>query len=168
MGHYPGDKGAFYPAPFTISTMTRPKKRGSRSLSPNFMVNRCYSSCSQKKDIWSHGRHPLFPETHRPSLQEKPLELTMETASTMHSSREESCQPSPTAPLDARPATQPALHVQPPNLPAAPMGPMPMLGPDGLPLPNLLAGRGGKRWVGMGGWEKPQKKCNFWGWDPLR
>ena len=82
-----------------------------------------------------------FPGTHLLS-QEKPLELTMETASTMHSSREESCQPSPTAPLDARPATQPALHVQPPNLPAAPMGPMPMLGPDGLPLPNLLGGRG--------------------------
>lgn len=74
-------------------------------------------------------------------MEEKPLELTMETASTMHSSREESCQPSPTAPLDARPATQPALHVQPPNLPAAPMGPMPMLGPDGLPLPNLLGGQ---------------------------
>lgn len=74
-------------------------------------------------------------------MEEKPLELTMETASTMHSSREESCQPSPTAPLDSRPATQPALHVQPPNLPAAPMGPMPMLGPDGLPLPNLLAGQ---------------------------
>ena len=59
----------------------------------------------------------------------------METASTMHSSREESCQPSPTAPVEARPATQPALHVTPPNLAMAPM-----VGPDGMPLPNLLGG----------------------------
>jgi len=72
-------------------------------------------------------------------IQEKPLDLTMETASTMHSSREESCQPSPTAPLEPplqRPTTQPALHVSPPNL-----GSAPQLGPDGLPLPSLLGGQ---------------------------
>lgn len=63
--------------------------------------------------------------------------MTMETASTMHSSREESAQPSPTAPLELPRAvqTQPALQVTAPNLPMAPMG------PDGLP--NLLAGYGG-------------------------
>lgn len=62
--------------------------------------------------------------------------MTMETASTMHSSREESAQPSPTAPLELPRAvqTQPALQVTAPNLPMAPMG------PDGLP--NLLAGNG--------------------------
>ena len=91
-----------------------------------------------QKNIRKHWRGSHYFQG--PILEEKPLDLTLETASTMHSSREESCQPSPTAPLDARPATQPALHVQPPNLPAAPVGPM--LGPDGLPLPNLLAGRG--------------------------
>eukprot|EP00913_Durusdinium_trenchii_P007989 g7495.t1 len=61
--------------------------------------------------------------------KEKPLEMTMETASTMHSSREEceSAQPSPVSPNE-RPATQPALHVQPPNLAEPPN------------LPSLLGG----------------------------
>ena len=71
----------------------------------------------------------------------------METASTMHSSREESAQPSPTAPLDLPRAvhTQPALQVTAPNLPMAPMG------PDGLP--NLLAGIWEWRGADVGVWD---------------
>jgi len=84
----------------------------------------------QRSDVETSGSGKL-----KLRLEEKPLEMTMETASTMHSSREESAQPSPTAPLELPRAvqTQPALQVTAPNLPMAPMG------PDGLP--NLLAGQ---------------------------